>query len=511
MRTILIQPDFQSWRGAARLLLADGIAPENVLWDEASSGAPLLLLDAIAESTTSAATVANSTTPVPRAFLSVAPVVACHRDPARWGLLYRILWRLTHGERALLDVAVDDDVYRLTTMERAVGRDRHKMTAFVRFREVAQADGTEPQYVAWHKPDHHIVRLTTPFFVKRFGNMRWSILTPDESVTWDGPGAAEPVFGPGMPASHAPKPDDLEHLWRTYYSNIFNPARINVRAMKRELPVRHWPTLPEAQIIDDLLRDAPRRVEEMMKATSRNAKPSTGKTPIRATPGKVTTPADGAASSSPACGDATGSAADFLPATRSLPQLRAASATCRGCELYCNATQTVFGEGPADAQVMFVGEQPGDQEDRAGKPFVGPAGKLWNQALEEAGIPRETCYVTNTVKHFKFEPRGERRIHAKPNAREIAACKPWLESEIEAIKPKMIVCLGATAAQALLGREFRVTQHRGEAIKSDLAPWVLATVHPSSLLRIPDPELRERSYAAFVEDLKLVARQMKAG
>jgi uracil-DNA glycosylase family protein len=207
----------------------------------------------------------------------------------------------------------------------------------------------------------------------------------------------------------------------------------------------------------------------------------------------------------------TGSARDFFPQKISLTTLLDASKTCRGCDLYCNATQTVFGAGPADATLMLVGEQPGDQEDIAGKPFVGPAGRLLDETLEQAAIDRSTVYVTNAVKHFKFEQRGKRRIHGKPNARQINACRPWLEAEIREIRPKMIVCMGATAAQALLGKDFRVTKHRGEVIEDQpWAPWLLATVHPSSLLRMPDPEARAAARAAFVDDFKIVAKQLKA-
>ena len=202
------------------------------------------------------------------------------------------------------------------------------------------------------------------------------------------------------------------------------------------------------------------------------------------------------------------SAAEFVPATTSLSVLREASQGCRGCQLYCNATQTVFGEGPKDAIVMFVGEQPGDKEDLAGKPFVGPAGQILNEGMEQAGIARDEAYVTNSVKHFKFEPRGTRRIHAKPSAREIAACRPWLEAEIKLIQPQMIVCLGATAAQSLLGPAFRITKQRGELIKSDWAPWVMATYHPSAILRVPDDTMREQMHAAFREDLRKAAQQL---
>jgi DNA polymerase len=203
------------------------------------------------------------------------------------------------------------------------------------------------------------------------------------------------------------------------------------------------------------------------------------------------------------------SAAEFLPERRTLPALREAAAGCRGCHLWEVGTQTVFGEGAAGAGALFVGEQPGDQEDRAGKPFVGPAGRVFDEALEAAGIDRTTVYVTNAVKHFKWQARGKRRIHQKPYWTEMTACRPWLEAELAVVKPRVLVLLGATAAQSLLGREFRVTQHRGELLDSDLAEAVTATVHPSSILR-GEPSDRDASFAAFVADLKLVADLLQA-
>src|SRR5690242_7623456 len=198
-----------------------------------------------------------------------------------------------------------------------------------------------------------------------------------------------------------------------------------------------------------------------------------------------------------------GTAAPLVPERPSLPKLRQAAAGCTACHLYRTGTQTVFGEGARSAEAMFVGEQPGDQEDKAGKPFVGPAGRLFDEALEDAGIDRTGVYVTNVVKHFKWVAHGKRRIHQKPNWQEIAACRPWLEAELAVVEPRVLVCLGATAAQALLGRQFRVTRERGKPVDSDLAEHVLATIHPSAILR--DPESREQEYAAFVADLKTVA------
>jgi uracil-DNA glycosylase family protein len=196
-------------------------------------------------------------------------------------------------------------------------------------------------------------------------------------------------------------------------------------------------------------------------------------------------------------------AAPLVPERPSLPRLREAAAGCTACELYKTGTQTVFGEGARSAEAMFVGEQPGDQEDKAGKPFVGPAGRLLDEALEDTGIDRTQVYVTNVVKHFKWVARGKRRIHQKPNWQEAAACRPWLDAELAVVKPRVLVCLGATAAQALLGRQFRVTKERGRPVDSNLAEHVLATIHPSAILR--DPETREQEYAAFVADLRTVA------
>jgi DNA polymerase len=518
MLHVLIQRDFENWRRAARSLLVRDVEPSDIFWDDGSAsgggggGMPSLLMGETFVADGPAAEQPNEYPPssrtVPAAFFDLARLVACHRNSDRWSLLYRIAWRLTHGERRLLDITVDDDVSRLVAMRNAVRRDRHKMTAFVRFRriEVAPAAGDDDQpaehYVAWHRPDHYIVRLATPFFVRRFATMRWSILTPDDSVFWDG---KEVSFGAGVPASQAPPGDALDELWRTYYANIFNPARLNLRAMKRELPVRHWKTLPETQILPDLIKDAPRRVEEMVAKQRRLSRATTkappGKSAAERLPAHATTDAN--------CPTAT-SAAEFVPASHELPVLAKAAAKCQGCRLYCSATQVVFGEGPKNATVMFVGEQPGDQEDRAGKPFVGPAGQLLDEMMQRAGIPRDEVYVTNAVKHFKFEQRGIRRIHSKPSAREVSACRPWLQAEIETVKPDMIVCLGATAAQSLMGSGFRVTQQRGEAITdTKWAPWVMATYHPSALLRVPDDEMREKLHGEFLQDMKTVAKQMK--
>jgi uracil-DNA glycosylase len=206
-------------------------------------------------------------------------------------------------------------------------------------------------------------------------------------------------------------------------------------------------------------------------------------------------------------GDKT--AAPFVPKTTSLKVLSAAAHQCRGCDLYKSATQVVFGAGPKNARVMFVGEQPGDQEDLQGEPFVGPAGALLDKALADAGVPRDQVYVTNAVKHFKWEPRGKRRIHKKPRALEVKACRPWLEAELRSVKPAVVVCLGATAAQSMLGASFKLMQQRGQVVSSPAAGRIVATIHPSAVLRAPDPEGRKAAYRMLVADLKAVAKTLR--
>jgi DNA polymerase len=473
-----IEPDFDSWRIAARNLLSTGTAPQDVVWTDANSPALPLLTQSLALSKESASPPRPN---VSREFIALAKCVAYHRDPLRWPLLYRLLFRLVYDQPRLLEIAVDEDVFQAREMEKSVRRDIHKMHAFVRFRKV-QASAEQPdEYVAFHRPDHLIIPAAAPWFARRFPVMRWTIFTPDASASWSG---SEILYGPGVPASAVSAEDELEELWRTYYASIFNPARVKLNAMKKEMPLRHWPTLPETRIIDQLLRDAPTRETEMIHHTAQGRQSAHGPET-----------------------NAVKSAAAFVPATFELPVLREAAKACQGCDLYCHATQTVFGEGPTPAVAMLVGEQPGDQEDRAGRPFVGPAGQLLDQVLEQSGIDRSQCYVTNAVKHFKFEPRGKRRIHAKPGAREIHACAPWLEAEVAIVKPRILIALGATAAQAIMGPHFRVTQQHGKVIHAaDRSTQFLATIHPSALLRIPDPALREQATEQFLDDLSVAAK-----
>ncbi|HET6422326.1 MAG TPA: UdgX family uracil-DNA binding protein [Planctomycetaceae bacterium] len=461
MHTVAVE-SFEEWRDLARQLLNARLPPTDVQFRDRLDQ-PGLFDDAPSLGIPERQT-AKNVRRVPVAFLDSARIVACHRDAGRFQLLYRLLWRLSHGEPRLLEWDADDDVRRFHLLQKAVRRDVHKMHAFVRFRRIETPMGE--QFVAWHCPDHHIVPLAAPFFARRFPEMNWAILTPDQSVAWDG---VELTYGPGVSRKEAPPADELEELWRSYYGSIFNPARIKLKAMKKEMPVRHWATLPEAALIPQLLADAPRRVQEMIARQEGFAR----------------------------------TAADFFPAERSLTALQHAAATCQACDLCRHATQTVFGEGPSSARLILVGEQPGDMEDRAGRPFVGPAGEVLDAALQEAGIPRTELYLTNTVKHFKFEPRGTQRLHKKPSAREVAACRPWVDAEVEIVAPRVVLCLGATAAQALIRRDFKIQTQRGEVCTTRACSTTIATYHPSAVLRATDPRHRDEIYAHMLQDLKL--------
>ena len=256
MRRIVIQPTFDAWRAAARGLLAAGAEPREVLWEEAEGDQPAL--PGLTEEAPALA--AAPTSRVPRAFMALAEAGACHSDAERWALLYRVLWRVTHGEPRLMEVAMDPDVHRMLSMEKSVRRDVHKTKAFVRFRAVELEVGTH--YVAWFEPEHRTLERTAPFFAERFASMSWSILTPRRCAHWDGD---EIWYSAGVPRSAAPSADALEGLWRTYYASIFNPARMKPKAMRAEMPLKYWRNLPEAELIQPLMRDAPARVRRMIE------------------------------------------------------------------------------------------------------------------------------------------------------------------------------------------------------------------------------------------------------
>ncbi len=475
--------DFQGWRDAARRLVLANVPPNLVAWRVL--GHDEQPLPGLGEEALPPVPDARFT--VTREFVERAERVMCHSDPSRFVLLYRLLWRL-RDDPNLLKIATDPDVRRFEALEKAVGRDIHKMRAFVRFRRV-EDEGAE-NYVAWFEPEHFIVERNAPFFVKRFTGMRWSILTPKGSVSWDGEALS---FGPPASSQNAPNEDTAEELWRTYYRNIFNPARLMVDAMQKEMPKKYWRNLPEASLIPELIAGADKAATEMIARMPTAPAPHHDKIQAKHWPAKNDE-----------------AALDDLPEDATLSEVREAAKGCRRCPLWRDATQTVFGEGPQTASVVFVGEQPGDQEDLAGKPFVGPAGKVFDAILDDAGIDRLKTYVTNAVKHFKFEPRGKRRIHSKPNAGEVQACRWWLDKELALIKPDLAVALGATAALSLLGKAIPVTRMRGEVVEREDGLRVFITIHPSFILRIREQADKEAERARFLADMKEVKRLMAA-
>lgn len=470
--------DFAEWRSKARQLLAAGLSPEQVEWRMMDDAASLLDSDDALDLPAATQPVGS----VPRQFLDLAEQAICHTDPARFSVLYQLLWALQADSQLLADATLDANSL-LTKRASAVRRDSHKMKAFVRFKSIADDSGLE-RYAAWFEPEHYTLELTAPFFARRFDGMMWAIVTPYRSAYWDGESLA---FGPGGSKSDVPQDDAVEDDWKTYFSSIFNPARLKVAMMKSEMPMKYWRNLPEAELIAPLIRNARQMEAEMIERTATQP-------PSRHLRQQAREP------------DLIENAAEIT----SLADARSAVQGCQRCPLYEHATQAVFGEGPQHADVMFVGEQPGDQEDLAGKPFIGPAGKVLDAAVEKVGIDRSRVYVTNAVKHFKFEPRGKRRIHQRPDGGEVQACKFWLNLEIGFVKPKVIVALGATAATSLLGRTATIGKLRGAPITMDDGTILFVTNHPSYLLRIPDLEGKAREQAKFEDDLILV-REAIAG
>ena len=467
--------DFAGFRAQARTLLARQVPPDQVHWTTSAHDGGLFAQEPALPAMPSAAANAAS---VPSGFLALCETVVLHADPQRFALLYRLLWRLQH-EPTLRHDPLDADMLLARRMAHAVGHDMHKMRAFVRFREVpdAQAPG-QVLHVAWFEPEHHVVEANAPWFMRRFAQMRWAILTPRRCVSWDG---LELQFRPGAQRRDAPPADAGEQLWLTYYQSIFNPARLKLAMMGKEMPRRYWHNLPEAQLIAPLAVRALERSGGMIEQAPTQPMRRVVKLARDAEPSAVERPS-------------------------SLPELAQAVQRCRACPIGATATQAVAGEGPMRPALMLVGEQPGDQEDLRGRPFVGPAGELLARAMDRAGLARESVFLTNAVRHFKFEPRGKRRIHKTPSQAEAAACLHWLEEEIAIVQPQALVALGATAARSLLHRPVAVTAERGHWHTRPDGRKVLVTLHPSALLRM-DPALQPDAFEAFVRDLKASTQQ----
>ncbi|WP_227270664.1 UdgX family uracil-DNA binding protein [Roseobacter weihaiensis] len=454
----------QAWRDAARGFLTAGVPPEAVTWGDSSVEAGLF--DDPATGT------GSRPVTVPRSFIGLANTVVFHNDPARFARLYAFLWRLKDAPHLITDRG-DAELAKLRQMEKNVRRCQHKMKAFVRFRELGGPADPRRSFAAWFEPTHHTIEPTAGFFTRRFADMDWRILTPDISVFFED-GTLR--FEPDHPRPTLP-PDASEDLWITYFRNIFNPARLKVQAMQSEMPKKYWKNMPEAAAIPKLIAEAPARARAMALA------------------GPTLPPRRAAA----ALAQQAANVSAWQGPSEELP--RAISA-CRGCPLHRTATQAVAGEGPLDAALMIVGEQPGDHEDLQGRPFVGPAGQLFDQLAAEAGLDRSRAFVTNAVKHFKFVPRGRKRIHQRPNSDEIAHCKRWLDAEIRQVRPRLILALGATAAEALTGSDKAISTRRGSVEKGPEGVPVLISRHPSYLLRLRDAAEKHAARAEAVADLK---------
>jgi DNA polymerase len=462
----LLVTNFVEWRDAARALLTHGIAPESITWAGQGGAVDLLLGSTVDEP----AVVSKKAVPkvsIPRSLMDMLQNAACCRQIDRWAFLYRVLWRWTHGEHDVQSAA-DIDGARLHQMVKAVRREEHDMHAYIRFRERPEEAGA-PRFVAWFEPAHDVLPQVAEHFVARMGKVTWLIATPDASVMWDG--ATLHNTGP-LANSAADLVDSGEALWLTYYRSIFNPARLNAQLMQSHIPSRFWKNLPEGAVVPDMVSNAAmgaRRTGQMEAVGSRRG------TTIPIAP------------------------ADAQPERAQPTSLD----ECRRCALWEHATQAVAGVGPPQARIMIVGEQPGDQEDLQGKPFVGPAGQLLERVFGEAGIERRTIYLTNAVKHFKWEPRGKRRLHKTPAQKEIEACSYWYEKELESVQPDVIVALGSTALKAVLGtNHVTLKDTLGKPLRHQ-GKWVVTVYHPSYVLRVPDQATKDQAFQIMVEGLKM--------
>lgn len=472
--TLADTSEFEPWRENARAALKRNIPPEKIIWRLRGQDIDLF-------SCAETARLEGSVVRDVRLKASSLPVlkdVLCHSSPERFALAYRLLWRL-QDEPALLSVPTDPDVGQARRMVHQVRRAAHKMTAFVRFREQSPSENGRRRFLSWFEPDHHVLEKVSSFFAGRFADMDWLILTPRGSVSWDG----TTLNCSFIPCEKQALEDDVERLWQTYYASTFNPARVRTKAMRNEMPRRYWQNLPEAALIPHLVAEAEKRVAEMAA--------------------KEALPAPKFHQAIQNSHQARRS--DQMGTSDGLDALAREIRGCRACPLHCGATQAVVGEGAETARVMVVGEQPGDHEDLAGRPFVGPAGQLLMSCLQEAGVARTSLYLTNAVKHFRFTTQGRRRIHQTPGMEHITACQSWLKQEIAIVKPALIVSLGATALRAVAGGSVKLKDVRGILMPPGEAGWgLLSLAHPSWILRLGPTEQASQERQALTAGLKRI-------
>jgi uracil-DNA glycosylase len=463
--------DLAGFRAAVRALIAADTPPQSVRFVVPAAEPASLFDDAVPLPRDALA----NTPPLalPAGFAALCDTVVMHDEPLRFVRLYELA-HLLHQRRTSWHDTLSSQRIALEHMAQAVRRELHKTKAFVRFRQVHGENGEGGvTHVAWFEPSHHIVHAVAPFFVRRFAGMRWALLTPRGCAHWSGTAL---TFGPPAERESAPAADAGEALWLAYYRSIFNPARLKLAMMKREMPVRFWSNLPEAASIGPLAAGASERTDRMVQD---GAAPRTRR---RAT----------------ACSTQARGSMDIATQARQ----------CDRCEFAAQATQMVWGEGERGAALMLVGEQPGDREDLEGRPFVGPAGRLLRDAIATLRWPEAQLYLTNAVKHFKFEWRGKRRLHKTAAQREALACADWLEAEIEQIGPRAIVALGATAARSLLGQSVAVTEHAGQWLQRHDGRPVLVLQHPAALLRAA-PSAQAALHAAWLQSLRDAGRYLR--
>lgn len=465
---VRLAQSFDEWRAAARELIARKVPPADVAWHAQTDGGDLF--STAPEATDASAPMLR----LPRQLVELLQAAACFNVHDRWAFLYQVLWRWQLGQHDVISPA-DADGARLHAMAKAVRREEHDMHAYVRFRERAESDGA-PRFVAWFEPTHEVLPQVARHFARRMGSTSWMIATPAASMLWDG---TTLHAGPALLRGAADIDDAGEALWLTYYRSIFNPARVNADLLHSHIPARFWKNLPEGAIVPAMVSGAA------------NGERRTGQTA--------------------SVGQRGGAAMIPITAERAQParELPTTLDQCRRCELWKSATQAVPGTGPEQARIMLVGEQPGDQEDLAGLPFVGPAGALLEQAMQEAGMARDSIYLTNAVKHFKWEPRGKRRLHKTPAQREILACHGWLDEEIRRVQPQVIVALGGTALKSLLqDGAASMTPLLGTPIEHE-GRWLVTVYHPSYVLRAPDAASRRQAYRVIVDGLRRAQELLK--
>ncbi|WP_423194453.1 UdgX family uracil-DNA binding protein [Cupriavidus sp. H18C2] len=481
---LVVEGGYAGWRKLALHALAQGWRPEAVVWEgggetaAGEAGQLSLAMDAAPASSTVDAGASTPTLRISKALADLLRDAAAHRSPQRWAFLYRVLWRWAQGDRSVASAA-DEDGARLYAMAKAVRRAQHDMIAYVRFQErrpdmtVGTGDDL-PQYLAWYEPDHDVLPYAAEHFARRMGGATWWIGTPDGAATWDGR-TIRYAAAPADPAAFRAGADQIEPLWMAYYRNIFNPARLNEAALHQHMPVRFWKGLPEAALIPGMIADARNGARRVGQAANiggmrgkRVAVDAEQAQPVRAAP-------------------------------TSLDQ-------CRNCDLWRHATQAVPGRGPDTARIMVVGEQPGDQEDLSGEPFVGPAGHVLDEALRRADVRRDSVYLTNAVKHFKWFARGKRRMHKTPGQLEVDACAHWLDQERERVRPKVIVTLGATALGAVVHEKIRLRDAMAAPLRQG-DTWIVATWHPSYALRVDGPGARA-NVEAEIEAALALARKL---